>query len=105
MVGWELCRNIANRGLNVVLISRTEKKLQDRCESLMKEFPNIKADYIAADFSNNTTSDFYNEIGKKLEDKDVSILVNNVGAFATKLFRSSVEDLRNAIVLNGFQQF
>jgi len=28
-------------------------------------------------------------------------LVNNVGAFATKLFRTSVEDLRNTVVLNA----
>jgi len=49
----------------VVLISRTEKKLQERCEALMKEFPTIKADYVSADFSNNTSSEFYNDIGKK----------------------------------------
>jgi len=39
----------------------------------MEEFPKIKAEYIAADFSNETSSEFYNGIGKQLESKDVSI--------------------------------
>ena len=103
-IGWEFCREIAKRGLNVVLISRTESKLQNRCKELVTEFPNIKADYIIADFSINTTSEFYKDIGKQLEDKDVSVLVNNVGLFATKIKNCDPDELRNALVVNTLAQ-
>jgi 17beta-estradiol 17-dehydrogenase / very-long-chain 3-oxoacyl-CoA reductase len=103
-IGWEFCREIAKRGLNVVLLSRTESKLQNRCKELTSEFPNIKAHYIIADFSINTTAEFYKDIGKKLEDKDVSVLVNNVGLFATKIKNSPVDELRDALVVNSLAQ-
>jgi 17beta-estradiol 17-dehydrogenase / very-long-chain 3-oxoacyl-CoA reductase len=103
-IGWEFCREIAKRGLNVVLLSRTESNLQKRCKELMTEFPNIKADYIIADFSKNTNAEFYKDIGKKLEDKDVSVLVNNVGLFATNIKKCPADDLRNALVVNSLAQ-
>merc|ERR1711937_196439 len=35
---------------------------------------------------------------------DVSILVNNVGCFATKLARSSTDELKNCVVVNTLAQ-
>lgn len=103
-IGWEFAREIAHRGLNVVLISRTKSKLENRCKELMAEFPNIKADWIAADFCADTTAEFYKDIATKLEDKDVSVLVNNVGLFATKIKNCNVDELRNAYVVNSLAQ-
>ena len=101
-IGLELCRSIAKRGLNVVLISRTESKLVARCSELSKEFPEIKFHYVVGDFSANTSVKFYEEIFEKLEDKDVSMLFNNVGSFATKMGRASKEDLRASVAINCY---
>ena len=103
-IGWEFCRQLARRGINCVLISRTASTLQKRCDELMKEFPGIKAEYLTADFMTDTSVEMYEKIAKDLEDKDVSILINNVGAFATKILRSSKQALRDAIICNSLPQ-
>jgi len=103
-IGWEFCREVARRGLNVVLISRTKSKLENRCKELTDEFPKIKADYIIADFCADTSAEFYKEIANKLKDKDVSVLINNVGLFAPKIKHCKVDELRNAFVVNSLAQ-
>lgn len=103
-IGWQICQDVAKKGLNVVLISRTVKKLEDRCAKLTEMFPNIKNTYISFDFSNQTDAESYRQIGKKLEHLDISVLVNNVGCFSTKIVRATVDELRNCVVVNTLAQ-
>jgi len=103
-IGWQMCQDIAKKGLNVVLISRTVKKLEDRCATLTQMFPNIKNMFISFDFSNQNDAESYRQIGKKLEHLDVSVLINNVGCFSTKIARASTDDLRNCIIVNTLAQ-
>ena len=49
-IGFEFCREITWRKLNVILLSRTESKLKNSCEELRKEFPDVKFEYNIADF-------------------------------------------------------
>lgn len=72
-IGWQFCRRLARRGINIVLISRTESKLQARCKEIEEEFIGVKADYITANFSENTSAEMYTDIANQLENKDVSI--------------------------------
>ena len=37
-IGYEIAKNLAGRGYNILLISRNEKNLQDCCHKLADEF-------------------------------------------------------------------
>merc|ERR1711991_901913 len=68
---------LAKRGYNVVLISRTESKLKKLGEDLEKKY-NISTRIIAIDFSKATESDFL-KINEKTKDLNVGLIFNNVG--------------------------
>ncbi len=50
-IGYEIAKNLAGRGYNILVISRSEKNLQDCCHKLADEF-NVSADYISSDLAN-----------------------------------------------------
>ena len=77
----------AKLGFNLVLISRTEKKLEDvkdEIERLTNHSISIRI--VKFDFSEKTTIEDYNEMINKFSDLDVSVLINNVGWTDTKRF-------------------
>ncbi|KAL7495448.1 hypothetical protein ACHAWT_003919 [Skeletonema menzelii] len=71
---------LAKRGMSIILISRTESKLQEVAKEIdAKNFKGIeKTKYIVCDYSNfdQKTRD---SMEKDLKDLDVGILINNVG--------------------------
>jgi len=73
-IGKAIAKQLAKRGINIVLISRSEDKLNAVAEELGKFNVSIKT--VTYDFNN---IDGYEEIGKELEDLEIGILVNNVG--------------------------
>lgn len=75
-IGKEYAKELAKRGINVVLISRTEKKLIDVGKEIELEFK-VKTKWIVADFAKGR--EVYEHIRKELESIPVGILVNNVG--------------------------
>lgn len=75
----EYSRQLAEKGFNILLLSRTESKLKTVAEELAKTYPQCeKVDYLAVDFSQ---LDIYEEISDKLNSLEgqVKVLVNNVG--------------------------
>ncbi|NWX24210.1 DHB3 dehydrogenase, partial [Aegotheles bennettii] len=66
---------LAKRGLNVVMISRTLEKLQ-RAASEVEQTTGQKVKVIQADFTKNS---IYENIEKNLQGLDIGVLVNNVG--------------------------
>ncbi|XP_051498772.1 17-beta-hydroxysteroid dehydrogenase type 3 isoform X2 [Apus apus] len=66
---------LAKRGLNVVMISRTLEKLQ-RVASEVEQATGQKVKIIQADFTKNSV---YESIEKSLQGLDIGVLVNNVG--------------------------
>ncbi|XP_055836531.1 inactive hydroxysteroid dehydrogenase-like protein 1 [Episyrphus balteatus] len=75
-IGKEYAKELAKRGINVVLISRTEKKLIDVAKEIELEFK-VKTKWIVADFAKG--KEVYEHIRKELDGIPVGILVNNVG--------------------------
>ncbi|KAL4430884.1 hypothetical protein ABPG75_006140 [Micractinium tetrahymenae] len=76
-IGKAYCEQLARKGLNVVLISRTESKLQD-CAAELRERYGVEARVCSADLSKATPETFA-KIGAALEGLEVGILVNNAG--------------------------
>eukprot|EP01027_Heterolobosea_sp_BB2_P012727 GEZU01018421.1.p1 GENE.GEZU01018421.1~~GEZU01018421.1.p1 ORF type:complete len:371 (-),score=84.75 GEZU01018421.1:225-1337(-) len=76
-IGKGYSQNLARKGLNVVLISRTESKLLQLASEIEEQY-NVKTKIIVADFAKDDRSQ-YEMIQSGIEGLDVGVLVNNVG--------------------------
>ncbi|CAH2105086.1 unnamed protein product [Euphydryas editha] len=75
-IGKQYALELAQRGINVVLISRNPDKLKSVAEEIEKLY-SVKTRTIVADFSKGT--EVYPYIEEQLKDIPLGILVNNVG--------------------------
>ena len=91
-IGYEIARNLAGRGYNILLISRNEKNLQDCCNKLSDEF-NVSVDYISSDLANKDSVTYIYETSKQ-RGYNIEILVNNAGINHVSLFlMDKIEEL------------
>jgi len=77
-IGKAYAKAIARKGLNVVLISRTQAKL----DSVAKEIENesgVEVKTVTVDFVNDESRQYKLKIASHIEGLDVRVLVNNVG--------------------------
>ena len=74
-IGKQYAFQLAKRGLNIVLISRTASKLEAVAKEILDKYP-VEIKFIAADY---TKLDIYDNISKEIANLDVGVLVNNVG--------------------------
>ncbi|CAG5129850.1 unnamed protein product [Candidula unifasciata] len=99
-IGKAYAEQLASRGLNVVLISRTLSKLTGLASDIESKY-GVKTRVIAADFS---SEDIYDNIERELAGLDVGVLVNNVGvSYEFPQYYAEVEDpdfVRNMIHMN-----
>ena len=78
-IGYEMCKQFAERGFNVVLQGRNKETLL-KCQKEVQEVSDkIKTRIIVADLNKSTEPSFYLDIVDQCKDIDVSILVNNAG--------------------------
>ncbi|KAK8393181.1 hypothetical protein O3P69_013293 [Scylla paramamosain] len=77
-IGKEYGRQLAQKGMNIVLISRNLEKLKKTEEEIRQEC-GVDVHVIQADFSHGR--EIYERIAEGLKDKDIGVLVNNVGYF------------------------
>lgn len=77
-IGRAYAEELASRGLNIVLISRNQEKLQMVAKDIADTYK-VETDIIVADFSSGR--EIYDPIREALKDKDIGILVNNVAVF------------------------
>ncbi|CAK1603591.1 unnamed protein product [Parnassius mnemosyne] len=75
-IGKEYAMELAQRGLNIVLISRNEEKLNNVAREIEKQY-SVKTKTIVADFSAGI--EVYRHIEEQLKDIPLGVLVNNVG--------------------------
>ncbi|CAH0595086.1 unnamed protein product [Chrysodeixis includens] len=75
-IGKEYARQIAQRGLNIVLISRSMDKLKATAQEIENEFK-VSTKIIQVDFSGS--DEIYQHIAKEIADLEIGTLVNNVG--------------------------
>lgn len=69
---------LAKKGLNILLISRTESKLNEVKEELTKKYPSIEVRILPIDYSNfDKTAQL--TIAHEIKNLDIGVLVNNVG--------------------------
>ncbi|KAG4070196.1 hypothetical protein HA402_003886 [Bradysia odoriphaga] len=75
-IGKQFARSLAQRGFNIVLVSRTLSKLESVAEEISENF-NVQTHTIAVDFL--STPEIYDQIKQQILGKEIGVLINNVG--------------------------
>lgn len=75
-IGKSYAKALAAKGFNIVLISRTQKKLEDVAQEIEKKY-SVKTKTVAVDITDD--SSIYDKIRTEIQDLDIGVLVNNVG--------------------------
>lgn len=95
---------IAQTGSNLILVSRNELKLKELEAQLKFKFKDIKILTVSLDLSkdSNYLNESYLKIKNMLKDKDINILVNNVGKsnLGGNFDRYSIEEHKSIINVN-----
>jgi 17beta-estradiol 17-dehydrogenase / very-long-chain 3-oxoacyl-CoA reductase len=76
-IGRAYSEQLAAKGLNIVLISRTLSKLEDVAKGIQEKYK-VETKVIAVDFS-STDRAIYDVIRKTIGELELAVLVNNVG--------------------------
>ncbi len=77
-IGYGFCEELAKRGLNVVLVSRSQERLEESAKKLSAKFSRIETRVVQADMASGE-QDMYARIATALNGLDIGVLVNNVG--------------------------
>lgn len=98
-IGKAYAFELARKGLNVLVISRTEEKLVELKKEIKEKYSSVKVDHLAIDYSN------FNDAARaavksKIADLDVGVLINNVGMSYpfTKFFHELKDDEVSGLV-------
>ncbi|CAK1590233.1 unnamed protein product [Parnassius mnemosyne] len=75
-IGKEYAKELAARGCDIILVSRSMDKLKTTAEEIEKDFK-VSTKIIQANFSDG--EDIYDKIGREIADLEIGTLVNNVG--------------------------
>ncbi|NXG10227.1 HSDL1 protein, partial [Sakesphorus luctuosus] len=77
-IGKAYAEELAKRGVNIILVSRNKEKLEAVSRSISETYK-VETDFIVVDFSKGREP--YPAIKEALKDREIGILVNNVGMF------------------------
>lgn len=97
---------MGDNGCNLLLISRTDSKLQNLASQIRVKNPSIQIKTVAVDLANREidTNDLFKDIEKSLEvPEPIGILVNNVAAnyeFPQSFFRTSFAEDEKLVQVN-----
>ncbi|KAL7079534.1 hypothetical protein ACQ4LE_001229 [Meloidogyne hapla] len=80
-IGRAYVNELAKRKFNIVIISRSQSKLDNVAKEVKGEFKEIEVRTIAFDFTNPKLEDYEKYIYNRIDDIDIGILINNVGMF------------------------
>ncbi|NXC53323.1 HSDL1 protein, partial [Aleadryas rufinucha] len=91
-IGKAYAEELAKRGVNIILVSRNKEKLEAVSRSISETYQ-VETDFIVADFCKGR--ELYPAIKEALKDREIGILVNNVGIFYayTDYFTNLSEDM------------
>ncbi|RYH24016.1 SDR family NAD(P)-dependent oxidoreductase [archaeon] len=77
-IGQAMAFEFAKKGLNLVLISRSQEKLETTAREISAKYPDVKVKVLAVDYSQFDAAS-RNAVADLIKDLDIGVLVNNVG--------------------------
>ncbi|KAG9515291.1 NAD(P)-binding protein, partial [Aureobasidium melanogenum] len=101
-IGKEYALQLAAKGFNIVLVSRTKSKLETLASEIQSKYTSVSTRTLAMDFSQNLDSDF-EALKALVSDLDVSILINNVGLsheMPVPFVQTPEKELKDIITIN-----
>ncbi|KAL1895466.1 hypothetical protein Sste5346_005273 [Sporothrix stenoceras] len=103
-LGKEFATQLARKGFNLVLVSRTQSKLDDLAAKLETKHAatGLKTKVVAMDYSKNDDSD-YVRLADAVKGLDVGILINNVGqshSIPVPFLETEAQELENIVTIN-----
>lgn len=81
-IGEGFTHELIKRGINVLAISRSQSKLNDLATAVDKKYGQkngAKVETLVVDFAHEDPKEYAQRIAKAVADKNVTVLVNNVG--------------------------
>ncbi|KAI1277917.1 hypothetical protein F5Y07DRAFT_77548 [Xylaria sp. FL0933] len=78
-LGKEFATQLAAKGFNLLLVSRTQSKLENLQKELEAKYSGLRTDILAMDFSAVDNDADYARLAERINSLDVGILINNVG--------------------------
>lgn len=105
-IGKEFSRQLAQRGFNIVLISKYPLGLSDLQDELQRSYPSIRVKTILKEFSEDLKDNYFEDIEDQLKNYDISLLVNNieVSLINKDLHECSSQELNEMILRNFLPQ-
>jgi 17beta-estradiol 17-dehydrogenase / very-long-chain 3-oxoacyl-CoA reductase len=101
-LGKEFASQLAAKGFNLVLVSRTKSKLDTLARELSLRWSGLQVETLAMDYSKDNDAD-YERLAQLIAGLDVGILINNVGqshSIPVPFLETSREELQGIITLN-----
>ncbi|KAI1382700.1 short chain dehydrogenase [Hypoxylon trugodes] len=101
-LGKEFATQLAAKGFNLVLVSRTLSKLETLSKELEGKFSGLQTKVLDMDFSADKDAD-YARLAKLVDGLDVGILINNVGqshSIAVPFLLTEQKELQNIVTIN-----
>ncbi|KAL7925713.1 hypothetical protein ACQKWADRAFT_199043 [Trichoderma austrokoningii] len=103
-LGKEYAAQLAAKGFNLVLVSRTQSKLDTLAKELEQKHTGkgLQIKTLAMDFAQDNDSD-YDRLRELVQDLDVGILINNVGqshSIPVPFLETPKEELQNIVTIN-----
>lgn len=101
-LGKEFAVQLAAKGFNIILVSRTKSKLETLAAEIEGKHGTAKTAILAMDFAQDKDTD-YEALKALIQDKDISILVNNVGLshdIPVPFAQTSESEMKNIIAVN-----
>lgn len=101
-IGKEFSLQLAAKGFNVLLVSRTQSKLLTLAEEILAKYPSTETEVLAIDFAQDSESD-YARLADAVQNRDIAILINNVGRshdIPVSFLETSAEEIQNIVTIN-----
>ncbi|KNZ73940.1 3-ketoacyl-CoA reductase [Termitomyces sp. J132] len=101
-IGREFAFELAKVGFNVLLVARNKVSLQTTASDIAKKHPGVSTEIYSIDFSKNDEVAYQN-LSAVLSDRDVGVLVNNVGkshAMPVYLVDTPKEEMADIVAIN-----
>ncbi|KAK4099715.1 NAD(P)-binding protein [Parathielavia hyrcaniae] len=101
-LGKEFASQLAAKGFNLVLVSRTQSKLDTLARELSLRWSGLQTKTLAMDYSQDNDAD-YERLAQLLEGLDVGILINNVGqshSIPVSFLETPRDELQNIVTIN-----
>ncbi|CAD8115886.1 unnamed protein product [Paramecium sonneborni] len=95
-IGKQLAIQFSQKGFNIILVARNKQKLEVVAKQLKTQ-----SHIIVTDFSQSNDKNLFDQIMNQIGNRDVSILINNVGVDVLNKFHMlSDDEVYNTIIVN-----